>query len=647
MTQADAGLVLLVEDDPDTAELERRALSRAGFRTHLTHSIDQAKSALHTGDYAAVLLDYHLPDGSAWEVADAAGMLEPRVPVVLVTAMGSEHVAAEAIRHGVSQYIRKSDTFWNDLGDAVTRAAGLARMQAQLRQNDALLRVIADNANDIIMLFDAEDVILYASAAVTRILGYTPEELFGETLRELLHPDDVAGWPQVQHAPRPTSASRGVFRCRDRQGRYVLLEPTFRPVADGQSAKTIGVLRDVTDQMALEEQVRHQQRLEAVGQLTAGIAHDFNNLLQAMMGSLELLLDELGEQPDLRECAEGALRMGERGARLTHHLLAFARKQVLKPRIIELRELLTDVTHAMRRTLGPQIEILIELGAGELRVHVDPGQLESAVLNLALNARDAMPQGGTLKIAAWEAGPLVLNPLEAATPRRYTVLVASDTGCGMPPGVLAKACEPFFTTKGPRGSGLGLSMVHGFARQSGGDLRVKSHPGEGTSVEIWLPSADDMAPVQDGEVPARPGAGHVLLVDDEPEVLARVGTFLRSAGFTVRAARSGEEALAVLAGPEAIDVMVTDYAMPGLTGIAVVTQARQLRPALPMLVISGDAEAEYLDGETHDLRVIRKPFRRAALLREVGALLGRHARADGPPVAFPLGGAAGAPLHPQ
>jgi PAS domain S-box-containing protein len=621
MTRRDAGLVLLVEDDPDTAGLEQLALTRAGFRTRVAQSIDQAKLQLAAGGFDAVLLDYHLPDGSAWEVADAAAAQQPRVPVVLVTAMGSEHIAAEAIQHGISEYIRKTDTFWNDLGEAVNRAAGLARTQAQLRHNDALFRLIADNANDIIILLDAEEAILYASAAVTRILGYLPEELFGETLRDLVHADDLADWPLTQSSAR-ASAPRRVFRCRGKQGEYVPLEPTFRPIANAQIVKTIGVLRDVTAQLALEEQIRHQQRLEAVGQLTAGIAHDFNNLLQAMMGSLELLLDELGDQPELRECAEGALRMGERGARLTHHLLAFARKQVLKPRILDLPDLLNDVTHALRRVIGPQIEILIEFGPGSPHIFADPGQLEAAVLNLALNARDAMPKGGTLRIATGEAGPLVLNAMENATPRRYAVLVVADTGSGMTAETLAKACEPFFTTKGPRGSGLGLSMVHGFARQSGGDLRVQSTPGAGTRIELWLPTAEDATLAADS-APPQPGftAGHVVLVDDEPEVLAMLGSFMRGAGFSVRQARSGDEALAMLATSAPVDLLVTDYAMPGLDGAALVARARQMRPDLAVLVISGDAEAEHLDTQVRRLRVMRKPFRRSSLLREVAALI--------------------------
>lgn len=622
MNAPDNGRVLIVEDTTETAELERRTLLRAGYTPLVTHSVDQAKLLLRGGRFAALLLDYRLPDGSAWDVVEVANAVEPRVPVVLVTAMGSENVAAEAIQRGVAQYIRKSDTFWDDLAGAVDRAVAQAKAQEEFRHDSALFRLIADNANDIIILLDADEIILYASGATTRILGYAPADLFGRNLQTLMLQDDRPNRSPV------TSTPRQVLRCRTRDGQYVLLEPTFRPVQGTVPARTIGVLRDVTEQVAMEEQLRHQQRMETIGQLTAGIAHDFNNLLQAMMGSLELLLDEIVDQPEMRECAEGALRMGERGARLTHHLLAFARKQVLKPRTLDLPELISDIAHTLRRTLGPQIVIPIEIEPDPPRVYADPGQLEAAVLNLALNARDAMPRGGTLKIEMFEAGPLVLNPLEDATTRRYVVLVVSDTGTGMSEATLAKACEPFFTTKGPKGSGLGLSMVHGFARQSGGDLRVHSALGRGTRIEIWLPVAEEEGrPVVAPVLPRGRSAGRVLLVDDESEVLVTLGSFLKGAGFAVLTVRTGDEALALLAGGEVVDVLVTDYAMPGLDGTELIAQVRQMHPDLPALVVSGYAEAERLEDQLANVRVMRKPFRRMALVQEVAALTAAAARA--------------------
>ncbi len=251
------------------------------------------------------------------------------------------------------------------------------------------------------------------------------------------------------------------------------------------------------------------------------------------------------------------------------------------------------------------------------------------MLNLALNARDAMPKGGTLTIETFEAGPVVLNPLEDSTLRRYVVLAVSDTGTGMNAETLAKACEPFFTTKGPKGSGLGLSMVHGFARQSGGDMRVQSQVGQGTRVELWLPLAEPGASVATVACPqVSRSAGRVLLVDDETEVLVTLGSFLKGAGFTVHKVRNSDEALALLAAGHVVDVLVTDYAMPGLGGPELIAQVRQMHPGLPALVVSGYSEAERLEGQATNIRVMRKPFRRSALVQEVSALIEAAAGAE-------------------
>lgn len=488
------------------------------------------------------------------------------------------------------------------------------------REECTLLHLIADNANDIIVLLDSNQTILYASGAASRVLGHATDLLLGCHLHDFVHPDDLP--VSISPGEWPTGL-RQILRFRRSDGEHVLLEPAFRPMQQGKLPRTIGVLRDVTQQVRLEEQLNHQQRMDAIGQLTAGIAHDFNNLLQAMMGSLELLLDEVGDHPDARESAEGALRMGERGARLTHHLLAFARRQVLRPKALTLPDLVQDIVHTLRRTLGPQIVIRIAVSPDVPQVYADAGQLEAAVLNLALNARDAMPKGGTLTIEVAPTEPplfATLQPLGQAG--RYVGVVVSDTGDGMDAETLAHACEPFFTTKGPNGTGLGLSMVHGFAQQSGGDLRIESVAGLGTRIEVRLPVAEETPQPKPSPAPApAPARATVLLVDDEQEVLVTLGSFLKGAGYTVRTARNGDEALCALANGEAVDAMVTDYAMPGLDGPGLISRARVLMPGLPVLVMSGYAEAERLLDSVAQLRVMRKPFRRMALVQEVAALV--------------------------
>lgn len=489
------------------------------------------------------------------------------------------------------------------------------------RAECTLLQLIADNASDIIVLLDASQTILYASGAASRVLGREPNLLLGCRLQDFVHPDDL---PIRVSSGEPPAGLRQILRFRCNDGQHVLLEPSFRPIQQGKLPRTIGVLRDVTQQLRLEEQLHHHQRTEAIGQLTAGIAHDFNNLLQAMMGSLELLLDEVGDRPDARESAEGALRMGERGARLTHHLLAFARRQVLRPKALALPDLVQDIAHMLRRTLGPKIVIRIAIAPDVPQVYADAGQLEAAVLNLALNARDAMPKGGALTIEVAAPAPPLLETLQSEGDiGRHVGIVVSDTGHGMSPDTLAHACEPFFTTKGPSGTGLGLSMVRGFAQQSGGNLRIESAVGFGTRIEIRLPVAEEARQPLPFSTPAAASTrASILLVDDEQEVLVTLGSLLKGAGYVVRTVRSGEEALSALAAGERVDAMVTDYAMPGLDGPELIGRARLLLPQLPVLVMSGYAEAEDLLDSMPNLRVMRKPFRRLVLVQEVAALIG-------------------------
>lgn len=392
----------------------------------------------------------------------------------------------------------------------------------------------------------------------------------------------------------------------------------------GRVQRLVQSVLDVTERTRLEEQLRHSQRMEAIGRLTAGVAHDFNNLLQAQMGSLELLLDEVVDPSAAREYAELTLRSAERGAQLTHHLLAFARKQVLQPKAVQLPRMLSELSIVLRRTIGPQIDVTVECAPDLPAAYADPGQIEVALVNLALNARDAMEAGGELLIEASGATVDASAP-EGLRGGDYVVLTVTDDGTGMPAETLEHACEPFFTTKGVNGSGLGLSMVQGFARQSGGELRISSTLGQGTSVEIWLPCAATEAPAPAPASVARlQGSGRILLVDDAPDVLLTTGAFLQGAGFDVVRAASGDHALVVLAAGERFDALVTDYAMPALNGADLILKALRLQPSLPALIITGFAEITGIENLPGQIQVLRKPFRREELVRRVKRLLETH-----------------------
>ncbi|MCB4825047.1 hybrid sensor histidine kinase/response regulator [Roseicella aerolata] len=405
-----------------------------------------------------------------------------------------------------------------------------------------------------------------------------------------------------------------------------------RKYREQQSAS--GRWREIADRLAAESARREQaeaalrraQTLEAVGQLTAGVAHDFNNLLQAIRSGLYLLSPRVPESS--RKVLDASLQAVDRGAKLVRQLMVFSRREALEPRPVDVRALIAGVGELLQKAVGAPVAIETAIDADVAPALVDPTQAELAMLNLAINARDAMPQGGTLTIGARNAS--LAEPQGAAPAGDYVVLSVSDTGMGMPPEVLERVLEPFFTTKAVgKGTGLGLSMVHGFVTQSGGDLRIESRPGLGTTVSLWLPRAV-AAPAPEAEPSAAPAAPDangmgcsLLLVDDD--ALARLATAaaLRELGHEVAEARDGEEALIVLGQRRDLRVMVTDYAMPQMNGAELALVARRGRPDLTVIMITGYA-AGLPGGKPPGVqRLLRKPFRMEELdaaVREAAGL---------------------------
>jgi PAS domain S-box-containing protein len=376
-----------------------------------------------------------------------------------------------------------------------------------------------------------------------------------------------------------------------------------------------------------EEQLAHAQRLEAIGQLTGGIAHDFNNLLTVVSGSLQLLESECESHPEAQEIIGSALRSVERGAALTSKLLAFARRQHLTPRPIQPAVLLADLGRLLRTTLGDSVQLSIDCAGGLPAIYVDASQLDSALLNLALNARDSMPQGGTIVISARECrlGADALRPEQK--PGHYIAFRVQDSGRGMSPDVLSRAFEPFFTTKAPgQGSGLGLSMVYGFVQQSGGHLQIDSRVGQGTAVELYLPvatAAPADAPTRASAVEERPSL-RVLVVEDEPEVRKIAAAFVRGLGYGVVAAGTAAEALEQIASDPEIAMLFTDVMLGGgMNGVELAQATRSLRPRIGVLLTSGYDEQASAAESARDFELLRKPYRREqlaeALLRNLSA----------------------------
>jgi PAS domain S-box-containing protein len=395
------------------------------------------------------------------------------------------------------------------------------------------------------------------------------------------------------------------------------------PVRDetGRVGRIFGSARDVTALRKAEEQLRHAQKMDAVGQLTGGVAHDFNNLLSVVLGALRLLRKQASEQPRMLRLIDAAVEASERGAALTSRLLSFARRQDLSPGPVNLPVLIQGMQELLTRSIGPQIRLETSFPSRLPAVRIDPNQLELAILNLVVNARDAMTTGGKLRLSAREHNVLAGHPTGLA-PGGYVCLSVQDTGDGMDEATLGRAVEPFFTTKKfGKGTGLGLSMVHGLCAQSGGTLRLSSRPGEGTRAEIWLPcTSEKVQPAGTIEAPGVPsveGPCTVLAVDDDALVLLGTAAMLEDLGCEVVTAGSGAAALAILMEGRQVDLILTDQAMPDMTGTQLFETVRERWPAMPVVLATGYAELP--SGPGRRLPRLNKPFTQEALAAAINA----------------------------
>ncbi len=474
--------------------------------------------------------------------------------------------------------------------------------------------------------------ILQANPAFCQMLGFTHAELIGRSLIELTHPDE-----------RAASLARQKFvvadkAWREREKRYLTKQGTtvwarvrvavFDPLGGGRP-QLLSVVEDVTRQRDLDEALRQAQRMEAVGQLSGGLAHDFNNLLGVIIGNIECLLDTMADDPERADLAKEVLDSALGGAELTRRLLAFGRRQSLSPQRIDLSMQVARHVVLLSRTLGTAVQVKTLFADDLWPARADPSQLGDALLNLAINARDAMPHGGVLTIETRNDRVLAEDTVREAemAPGDYVVLAVSDTGIGMTPEVRARAIEPFFTTKGPGvGSGLGLSMIYGFVRQSGGYLKIDSEVGVGSSVQIFLPRAtglEEAVVPEEAHASLPTGDETILVVDDSPEMRQVAERHLRLLGYAVLSAENGPAALALLRTGVPIDLLFTDVVMPeGLSGFQLAEAACAMRPGLKVLFTTGYAGTQGAVG-TPDWpeRLIRKPYRRPELAEKIRAAL--------------------------
>jgi PAS domain S-box-containing protein len=466
--------------------------------------------------------------------------------------------------------------------------------------------------------------------AFSKCLGWTAEELCSSRWLDFVHPDDqnaTIGVAAVLSSGRPIKDFQNRYRCKDGTYRWI----SWSAHSFAQAGQVFAVGRDVTQHHLLEEQLRQSQRLESVGQLTGGVAHDFNNLLTVIIGNAELLEDELSGDARRRGLAEMISGAAQRGAELTQRLLAFARKQPLNPKAVAVNDLTAGMEPLLRRTLGEHIEIEFVRGGGLWPALVDPAQLESALLNLSLNARDAMPDGGRLTI---ETGNVRLDQDYAdqhvdVQPGQYVMVAVSDSGTGIAPEHLGRVFEPFFTTKETgKGTGLGLAMVYGIIKQSGGHIGIYSEPGEGTTVRLYLPrvSGGQEEAVEAPEKASLAGGTEtILLVEDDEMVRRYAHDQLVSLGYRVIEAADGRQGLRIIRAREDIDLLFTDVVMPGgMSGRQLADEARKVRPELKVLYTSGYPENAIVHHGRLDpgVQLLAKPYRRGDLARAIRDSLG-------------------------
>jgi PAS domain S-box-containing protein len=492
---------------------------------------------------------------------------------------------------------------------------------------------IFDTSLDLILVVDKRGNFLRVSPSSAAILGYQPDEMVGHSAAEFLYPDDLEGTRHEMRLARRGQVMRN-FECRyiHKDGRIVTL--AWTGVWSEPDHQHFFIGRDMSRRIALEQQLRQAQKMKAVGQLTGGIAHDFNNILTVITGMVEALSEAVKTDPILAEMVKSIEEAAERGAQLTQRMLAFARKQPLQPRPIDLNDIVTRMVAMLQRTLGEDIAVKTVLANGLWPAQADPFQLEDAIVNLAVNARDAMPTGGELAIGT---SNIHLDEHYAAhnvevAPGDYVVVAIADTGVGMPPEVIEHAFEPFFTTKDVgRGTGLGLSMVYGFVTQSRGHVRIASEIGRGTSIMLYLPKAttEGAAPdIPESAVePVTDGRETILIVEDDAAVRKVAATILKRIGYQVWQAEDGKSALDILQTGIAIDLLFTDLIMPnGMSGQDLMRTARERRPDLKVLFASGYSE-QFIAGRgvaDHGIPLLSKPYRKQQLAQAIRKAL------DGP-----------------
>lgn len=605
--------VLLVEDNPADARLFTELVRDTGAGLWKLVQADRLSTALERlkrEPFDLMLLDLSLPDAEGLDTVMRARAEAPKVPIVVLTGHDDEALAVRAVRAGAQDYLVKGRLDGDLLVRSIRYATERGRAIEALERREEHYRSLIENSMDLISILNLDGTIRYVSPSHERILGYPLDELVGKNVLGFVHPHDKA---RVQGALESGNNGQPVeCRARHADGSWRVLESFSRDLSHVAGVNGMVVnARDITERKRLEEQLHHSQRLEAVGRLAGGVAHDFNNLLMVITGYSHMLLDAMHPSDPARQDLEQVVKASERATDLTRQLLAFSRRQGVRAALVSVNTLIGEMERMLRRVLGSEIELTIRLAPDLKSVRADPGQIEQVILNVVVNARDAMPGGGQLAIETKNCG--------AGKGGDCVTIAIADTGVGMGPQVLSRVFEPFFTTK-EHGTGLGLATSYGIIKENGGDLRVESAPGLGTKFYIDLPVTEHAPEELESAVEKRAprGTETILLVEDEDPVRRVVESMLRRHGYQVLASASAADALAAAerhAG--AIDLLITDIMLPGMSGRKMAECLAAGRPGMRVLYVSGFGDTSAQD----DAHFLQKPFSTEELATKIREVL--------------------------
>jgi len=628
--------VLIVEDSADDAELVMRELHRSGYElvSERVETPGEMTAALERAEWDVILSDYTMPHFNALRALELLKAKGLDIPFIIISGTIGEETAVNAMKAGAQDYIIKGRLA--RLVPALEREIREAQVRRERRlaeAENARLALVVNSSDDAILSVTAEETIATWNAGAERMYGYAPEEILGQHVSVLLPEErrrDLAG--NRERLKRGEALVQYEVEHQRKDKSRLVVSLTLSPIRDAAGAVTgvSAIARDMTEHRRLERQFQQAQKMEAVGRLAGGLAHDFNNYLTIINGFSQMLLSSLGPADPAREWIVEIKKAGAHASSLMRDLLVFSRQQVLSPRVLDLNAVVADLEKMLRHLIGADVELAVVPGAALGQVKADAGQIKQVILNLAVNARDAMPRGGKLTIETTNFELHAADPHQfpALAAGQYVLLAVSDTGMGMDTETQAHIFEPFFTTKEEgKGTGLGLAMVYGTVKQSGGGIWVHSEPGQGATFKIYLPRVDETGEsVQPSEAQGDvAGTETILLVEDDPTVRDFAARMLRSFGYKILESKSPEDALAM--GDQrhqAIDLLLTDVVLPRMSGRSVAEHLSLVRPGLRVLYMSG-----YTDGAIHQGGVleantayVQKPFTPDALARKVREVLG-------------------------